>query len=48
MKNEIEGYRSLFYQNPSPSFVYEIETFKIVDVNKATLQLYGYTVEEFL
>ena len=48
MKNEIAGYRSLFYQNPSPSFVYEIETFKIVDVNKAALKLYGYTAEEFL
>jgi len=48
MKNEIAGYRSLFYQNPSASFVYEIDTFKIIDVNKAAQHLYGYKTEEFL
>ena len=48
MKNENAVYRTFFYQNPSPSFVYELDTFKILDVNKAALQLYGYTSQEFL
>lgn len=41
-------YSDLFHLNPSPIFVYDLETLNILDVNKATCESYGYTREEFL
>ncbi len=41
-------YRLLFYQSPMPKWIYEIDTFKIVDVNDTAIEYYGYTREEFL
>lgn len=41
-------YSTLFYLNPLPHWVYDIDTFEILDVNQATIDLYGYTKEEFL
>ena len=37
-----------FYWNPLPRWVYDLETHKILDVNQAALDLYGYTRDEFL
>ncbi|WP_224995786.1 PAS domain S-box protein [Cesiribacter sp. SM1] len=41
-------YKRLFEENPNPMWVYELETLKVLAVNQAALQVYGYTQEEFL
>ncbi|WP_100613490.1 PAS domain S-box protein [Confluentibacter citreus] len=41
-------YSTLFYLNPFPNWVYDIDTFEILDVNQAAIDLYGYSKEEFL
>jgi PAS domain S-box-containing protein len=41
-------YSSFFYFNPLPSWVYNLETFKVLDVNQAAIDHYGYSKEEFL
>lgn len=38
----------LFDDNPNPMWVFEISTLRILKVNKAALNLYGYTENEFL
>ena len=43
-----EKYRLLFYDNPFPVFLFDIETLEILECNNATLAKYGYTREEFL
>ncbi|WP_100611131.1 PAS domain S-box protein [Confluentibacter lentus] len=43
-----QDYSTLFYLNPFPHWVYDIGTFEILDVNQATIDLYGYSKEEFL
>ncbi len=51
-QNEIkvseEKYKKLFQFSPLPKWMYELDTFKIVDVNEIALQTYGYTRAEFL
>lgn len=41
-------YSDLFQLSTQPMWVYDLETLKIAQVNKAALNLYGYTSEEFL
>lgn len=41
-------YKRLFEENPNPMWVYDVETLKILAVNQAALQTYGYSKEEFL
>lgn len=41
-------YSSLFIYNPIPNWVYEIETYRILDVNISATEHYSYTREEFL
>nr|MBA2378323.1 PAS domain S-box protein [Blastocatellia bacterium] len=41
-------YRFLFEHNPSPMWVYDVETLTFLAVNKAAVDLYGYSSEEFL
>lgn len=41
-------YSSLFIYNPIPNWVYEIETYQILDVNISATEHYGFTREEFL
>jgi len=43
-----EQYRLLFDSNPTPVWVYDLETLAIVDVNDVAIRRYGYTREEFL
>ncbi|MBC7553821.1 MAG: PAS domain S-box protein [Taibaiella sp.] len=43
-----QKYRNLFENNPSPLWVVEIESKRLLDVNKAAIQLFGYSREEFL
>ena len=42
------SYRLLFESNPSPMWVYDVETLAFLAVNDAAVQTYGYTREEFL
>lgn len=39
---------SLFLHNPIPNWVYDEETFQILDVNTSALNHYGYSRDEFL
>lgn len=41
-------YSDLFHLSPLPLFVYDLETLKFLDINKAAVQQYGYSREEFL
>jgi PAS domain S-box-containing protein len=41
-------YRELFELNPFPSWIYDIDTLRFVDVNEVAVDRYGYSREEFL
>lgn len=41
-------YSCLFQLTPTPILVYDLHTYRILDVNKAAISHYGYTKEEFL
>ena len=47
LRDANEKYRQIFYDNPFPMFLYDIETLQILECNNATLDKYGYTREEF-
>ena len=38
----------IFQENPSPMWIYDIETLRFLLVNKAAVEKYGYSVDEFL
>ncbi len=48
MPKNTSNYNSLFYLTPLPCWRYELETFKILDFNKAVVDHYGYTETELL
>lgn len=48
LKLEKEKYRNLFNFSPIPQWVYDVETFRFLDVNEATVRHYGYSRKEFL
>ncbi|MDB5020458.1 MAG: hypothetical protein JWQ28_1585, partial [Pedobacter sp.] len=48
LKEANEQYQNLFDLSPAPNWVYDVETLAILDVNKASLDHYGYSKEEFL
>lgn len=41
-------YKLLFFSNPSPMWLYDLETLKFLDVNEVAIKNYGYSREEFL
>ncbi len=41
-------YSDLFHLSPQPMWVFDPETFRFIQVNKATIELYGYSEAEFL
>lgn len=43
-----EMYQILFDLSPIPKYVYDLETLRILDVNQAAIDHYGYSKEEFL
>ena len=43
-----EQYRYLFNNNPSCIFIWDPETLGIIEVNQSSVELYGYTRNEFL
>jgi two-component system, cell cycle sensor histidine kinase and response regulator CckA len=46
-KTEV-AHRQFFETSPNPSFVIDVETLRILEVNQAALLLYGYSRAEFL
>ncbi|MBU2905965.1 PAS domain S-box protein [Arenibacter algicola] len=48
IKASEEKHRLLFNTSPFPKYILEPNSFKIVDVNDAMMQFYGYTREELL
>ena len=48
LKESEKKYRYLFENNPQPMWIYNIETLAFLEVNKAAIQHYGYTREEFI
>ncbi|HKI44314.1 MAG TPA: PAS domain-containing protein [Balneolales bacterium] len=42
-----QTYRLLFQHNPLPSFIYDFDSWEILEVNRAAIQHYGYTKKEF-
>jgi len=48
VKESEKRYSELFRLNPLPIWVFELESFRFVQVNKAAIELYGYSEEEFL
>jgi PAS domain S-box-containing protein len=43
-----ERYRYLFNNSPSSIIIWDMDDYRIVEVNESSIQLYGYTREEFL
>jgi len=43
-----EKYRQIFYKNPYPTWIYDLDTLHIVEVNDAALEKYGFDKNEFL
>lgn len=41
-------YRKLFELNPQPTWIYDLETLRFLAVNRAAIEAYGYSQEEFL
>ena len=48
LKESEENYRNLFDLSPVPMCVYNWETYKFLNVNKAAVERYGYSKKEFL
>ncbi|TZF84871.1 PAS domain S-box protein [Pedobacter sp. BS3] len=40
-------YKSLFYNNPDPLWIYDIKTLRFIEVNQAAINKYGYSRREF-
>lgn len=43
-----DSYRTLFQSSPLPKWIYDLESFAIVDVNETAIRHYGYSRTEFL
>jgi PAS domain S-box-containing protein len=48
MRSQEEQYRLLFETNPSPMWVFDVESLRFLTVNEAAISQYGYSREEFL
>lgn len=48
LRRQNEYFRTIFESNPSPLYVFEIESLRILAVNDAMVQQYGYSRDEFL
>jgi two-component system sensor histidine kinase UhpB len=48
VKESETKYRYMFHRNPFPSFITDMETFRILEVNDSACEKYQYTREEFL
>jgi len=43
-----EKYRFMFANNPQPMWIFDVETYEFLEVNRAAVNHYGYSAEEFL
>lgn len=48
LRDSEERYRGLFEINPLPMWIYEVETLAFLAVNRAAIDHYGYSADEFL
>jgi len=48
LKTSEQKYRQMFEDNPQPMYIFDLETFRFLNVNHAIQELYGYSKEEFL
>jgi len=48
LKISEQKYQNLFDTSPLPKWIYDLESFKILGVNKTAILQYGYSYEEFL
>ncbi len=48
LRESEEHYKSLFLLNPSPMWIYDVDTLMILQVNDAAVKRYGYSKLEFL
>jgi PAS domain S-box-containing protein len=48
LNESLGNFGILFDKNPNPMWIYEVPTLRILKVNEAAMELYGYTSEEFL
>jgi PAS domain S-box-containing protein len=48
LKMSEERYKLLFYKSPNPKWIFNAQTYQIVEVNDASSDLFGYSREEFL
>jgi len=48
LKDSEERYKYLFYMNPLPMWIGDIDTRQFLEVNEAAIRHYGYSREEFL
>lgn len=48
MQNSEEKYRMLFFASPSPMWIFDLESYQIMEVNDTVLSEYGYSREELL
>jgi PAS domain S-box-containing protein len=43
-----ETFRLMFENNPQPMFIYDLDTLDFIDINRAAINHYGYTRNEFI
>jgi len=48
LKESENRYSNLFHASPQPMWVFDPETFRFIQVNKAATALYGYSEQEFM
>ncbi len=48
LKESEKKYNDLFHLSPQPSWVYDLETLRFLDVNSAAIDCYGYSLREFM
>ena len=48
LRDSEEKYRYMFFNNPQPMWIYDLETLAFLEVNEAAIKHYGYTRAEFL
>jgi PAS domain S-box-containing protein len=48
LRQSEKRYSDIFHLSPQPMWIFDTESFRFVQVNKATTQLYGYTEAEFM
>lgn len=48
LRESSESYRNLFFNNPLPIIIWDLERFQVLEVNEAALNQYGFSRDEFL